>query len=254
MSVKSSLRGYFEMGGLTLECRLFGLASLIRLAILKVWSESFVIWVKHKGLSKMLLPFLMALTQSSCTNMVLVEGSLPTPLVEKIPARLGVYYSEEFKSYQYKENLPQFGAYEIDLGNQNLKFFRNLSGALFAEVLEIDSPELTSEQRSVLDAVFIPRIVEYGFLVPAMSTLSFHEVSIKYEIQLKDRYGKNLGRWSFVGYGKAEASRFGSGEAVGEATMLAIRDGGARIATEVAPAMATALKEAGIWQEKGLAK
>ena len=116
MSVKSSLRGYFEMGGLTLECRLFGLTSLIRVAILKLWSESFVIWVKHKGLSKMFLPFLMALTQSSCTNMVLVEGSLPTPLVEKIPARLGVYYSAEFKSYQYKENLPQFGAYEIALG------------------------------------------------------------------------------------------------------------------------------------------
>ena len=36
--------------------------------------------------------------------------------------------------------------------------------------------------------------------------------------------------------------------------MLAIRDGGARIATEVAPAIATALKEAGIGHQKELAK
>ena len=233
---------------------MFELAFLIRAAKLKLWSKAVVFRVKPKGFFTMYVPFFLVLIQSSCTNVVVVEGSLPTPLVEKIPARLGVYYSEEFKTYQHKENLPQFGAYEVDLGNQNLKFFRNLSGALFAEVLEIDSPELTAEQVSELDAVFIPRIVQYGFLVPAMSTLTFHEVSIKYEIQLKDRYGKNLGRWSFVGYGKAEASRFGSGEAVGEATMLAIRDGGARIATEVAPGMATALKEAGIWREKELAE
>ena len=233
---------------------MFELAFLIRAAKLKLWSKSVVFRVKPKSLFTMYVPLFLLLIQSSCTNVVVVEGSLPTPLVEKIPARLGVYYSEEFKTYQHKENLPQFGAYEVDLRNQNLKFFRNLSGALFAEVLEIDSPELTAEQTSELDAVFIPRIVQYGFLVPAMSTLTFHEVSIKYEIQLKDRYGKNLGRWSFVGYGKAEASRFGSGEAVGEATMLAIRDGGARIATEVAPGMATALKEADIWREKELAE
>ena len=218
------------------------------------WSQSPSVKERGKALGLMLLPFLLVLTQNACTNVVVVHGSLPTPLVEKIPARLGVYYSKEFQFFQHRENLPQSGAFEIDLGKQNLNFFRNLSSALFAEVREIDSPELTAEQGLELDAVIIPSIVEYGFLVPAMSTLTFHEVSIRYQIQLNDRYGKDLGLWSFVGYGKAEASTFGAGEAVGEATMLAIRDGGARIATEVAPAIATALKEAGIGHQKELAK
>ena len=36
-----------------------------------------------------------------------------------------------------------------------------------------------------------------------------------------------------MGYGKSEGGSFGADDALGEATMLAIRDGGARIAIEM---------------------
>lgn len=219
----------------------------------KAWSKPTGFYVKIMRFPLICLPLLLILsTHSACTRTVLVEGSLPTPLVKKISARVGVYYSEEFRSYLHKEDLPQSGTYHIDLGDQNLNFFRNLSTALFTEVIEIDAPELSDEQRLELDAIFIPKIVEYGFLVPAISTLAFHEVSIKYEIQLKDRYGKSLGEWVFVGYGKAESERFGSSAAVKEATVLAIRDGGARIATEIAPFMSSVLDDAEVRKRKEL--
>jgi hypothetical protein len=44
---------------------------------------------------------------------------------------------------------------------------------------------------------------------------------------------QKISEWTVVGYGKSEASVFGSKEALNEATMLAIRDGGARIAVEL---------------------
>jgi hypothetical protein len=44
-----------------------------------------------------------------------------------------------------------------------------------------------------------------------------------------DMAGNQLADWTVVGYGKSEGGAFGGDDALGEATMLAIRDGGARI-------------------------
>ena len=180
---------------------------------------------------------LVAGVQVACTTNVVVEGSVPTPLIEKVPIRVGIYYSDSFKSYEHKEKLPEAGHYRIPLGEKNLMFFRNLTDALFLEVVELEEPRLAATQQEHLDAILIPEIVKYGFLVPAVSTLTFYEASIEYELTLTARDGGDIGSWKVVGYGKAEAAMFGGREAVGEATMQAIRDGGARIATEVSPEM-----------------
>lgn len=184
----------------------------------------------------------LLMLQSGCfTRSVTVAGSVPTPLVERIPASIGIYYSYEFKSFKHKEALPDSGSYLIDLGGQNLDFFRNLLGAMFAEVIEVNQPSV--QEGDELDAILIPEIVKYGFLVPSVSTLTFFEASIEYQITVLDRAGQELGKLRIVGYGKAEGSMFGSGDAVGEATMLAIRDGGARIATELSPRIAALLAD-----------
>ena len=182
----------------------------------------------------------LVMLQAGCfTTSVTVAGSLPTPLVKRIPANIGIYYSDEFKSFEHKEALPESGSYRIDLGDQNLGFFRNLLGAMFEEVVEVN--QTTTPEGSDLDAILIPEIIKYGFLVPSVSTLTFYEASIEYQITLLDSDGNDLGKLRIVGYGKAEGTIFGGGEAVGEATMLAIRDGGARIATELSPRIAALL-------------
>ena len=48
-----------------------------------------------------------------------------------------------------------------------------------------------------------------------------------------DKTGKKIGDWNIIGYGKSEGGIFSSDEAINEATVLAIRDGGARIAIEL---------------------
>ncbi|MDG2070651.1 MAG: hypothetical protein P8J55_02715 [Pseudomonadales bacterium] len=184
----------------------------------------------------------LLMLQAGCpTRNVTVAGSVPTPLVERIPASIGIYYSYEFKSFEHKEALPGSGSYRIDLGGQNLDFFRNLLGAMFAEVIEVNQPSV--QEGDELDAILIPEIVKYGFLVPSVSTLTFFEASIEYQITVLDRAGQELGKLRIVGYGKAEGSMFGGVDAVGEATMLAIRDGGARIATELSPRIAALLAD-----------
>ena len=174
----------------------------------------------------------MLLVQS-CTTSVVVEGSVPTPLVNKIPARIGVYFADEFRYFRHKEEIKEAGTWDIDLGSQNLTFFANLLDSLFTTVVEVREPPLTPEEMTDLDGVIVPRIEKYGFLTPSISGLKFYSASIEYRIALYDKAGEKIGDWNIIGYGKSEGGMFAADEAINEATVLAIRDGGARIAIEL---------------------
>ena len=175
----------------------------------------------------------MLLFLQSCTTSVVVEGTVPTPLVSVIPARMGVYYSDEFRRFKHEEVFRDSGGWRIDLGNQNLRFFQNLTESLFAEVQEVNQFPLTPEEMRNLDGVFIPSIEKYGFLTPTISGLKFYSASIEYRVGMYDKLGTKVGDWNIVGYGKSEGGLFSTDEALNEATVLAIRDGGARIAIEL---------------------
>ena len=175
----------------------------------------------------------MLLFLQSCTTSVVVEGTVPTPLVSIIPARMGVYYSDEFRRFKHEEVFRDSGGWSIDLGKQNLRFFQNLTKSLFAGIQEVHQPPLTTEEMRNLDGVFIPSIEKYGFLTPSISGLKFYSASIEYRVAMYDKIGTKIGDWNIVGYGKSEGGLFSSDEAINEATVLAIRDGGARIAIEL---------------------
>ena len=175
----------------------------------------------------------MLLFLQSCTTSVVVEGTVPTPLVSVIPARMGVYYSDEFRRFKHEEVLRDSGGWHIDLGKQNLRFFQNLTKSLFAEIQEVHQPPLTTEEMRDLDGVFIPSIEKYGFLTPSIMGVEFYSASIEYRVAMYDKVGAKIGDWNIVGYGKSEGGLFSSDEAINEATVLAIRDGGARIAIEL---------------------
>ena len=188
----------------------------------------------------------MLLFLPSCTTSVVVEGRVPTPLVSVIPARVGVYYSDEFRNFMHEEVIRDSGSWRIDLGKQNLGFFQNLTKSLFTGVQEVDQSVLTteeivnlndvfvsSEEMKNLDGVFVPTIKKYGFLTPSISGLKFYSASIEYSVAMFNKVGAKIGDWSIVGYGKSEGGMFSTDDAVNEATVLAIRDGGARIAIEL---------------------
>ncbi len=162
-----------------------------------------------------------------------VEGTIPTPVVEKIPVNIGIYYSDDFKKFQHEESIRQHGNWKVDMGGQNLLFFRNLMTAVFVDVTEVDALPLTGEDLTELDGILVPEIVKYGFLTPNVSGLKFYSASIHYRMTLYNTQSEKLGEWTIVGYGKSERTLFGTTESLGEATVLAIRDGGARIAMEM---------------------
>ena len=133
---------------------------------------------------------LMTLLVTSCTTNVVVEGTIPTPLVKTLPVTVGVYYDENFKTFRHTEALEAEGTWNVDIGQQNLTFFRNLMGSMFENVVELDSPEVSKAQMAELDGVVIPRIEKYGFLTPGISGLKFFSASIHYRLTLIDKNNK----------------------------------------------------------------
>ncbi|MEX0940984.1 MAG: hypothetical protein WD002_00395 [Pseudomonadales bacterium] len=181
--------------------------------------------------AKALVILLLALL-GGCTTTVIVEGTVPTPLVAKIPLEVGVHFPEDFKSFQHEEVIEHTGTFKFSLGEQNLTFFRNLMAAMFDRVVEVGEPPLARAEAAGLDGVIVPEILKYGFLTPGISGLNFYSASIHYRITLYGANGDKVADWTLVGYGKAEGGAFGRGDALSEATLLAIRDAGARIAIE----------------------
>ena len=190
--------------------------------------------VSHVTTRMAMLLAIVLLLLTACSKTVVVSGTVPTPLVAQLPVRLGVYYSDSFKTFSYDETLKNEGSWTIKLGQQNLLFFRQLFATLFREVVEVDAEQLSSEvmQDLGLDGVIIPEIEDYGFLTPRISGLKFYSASVKYKLALLDQAALSVGEWRVVGYGKSEGGSFQGGEAVNSATLLAIRDGGARIAID----------------------
>ena len=141
--------------------------------------------------------------------------------------------------YTHDETLPRGGDWSIALGPMNDAFFRELLDSMFVSVaqtrVETDGLVGAGEQGLLADVDGQIRIdlVEYGFLTPQISGLNFFSASTKFRIQLGGTDGQTLGVWQVVGYGKAEAGTFQAADAVNSATVLAIRDAGARIAIEL---------------------
>ncbi len=179
---------------------------------------------------------------SGCNTSVTVEGSLPTPVVQKLPLNIGVYYPADFRSFTHQEKIQEQGTWKVAMGTQNLQFFQGMFAAMFDRVTEIQQLELPSEKAvgsapvripENLDGVIVPDIVKYGFLTPRILGQNFFAASIHYRIRIYDKSGNLVVNWIGVGYGKSPGSAFGSSEALGNATTLAIRDGGAKIVMDV---------------------
>jgi hypothetical protein len=189
-----------------------------------------------------LLPVIgTAIILSSCNTSVTVGGSIPTPLVRQIPLHVGIYFSPELTGYTHEEVLPGQGTWRISMGQQNKLFFSKMFTALFLEVTEVAEFDLPVDEEDEgnrvtlpegMDALIVPEILKYGFLTPQISGLDFFSASIHYRVRIYGKDGDLALDWVIVGYGKSPDQAFSAGDALENATTLAIRDAGARIAIE----------------------
>ena len=157
------------------------------------------------------------------SNLV-IQGSFPTPNINKIPLSVAVYYDDALRAFSYME-YSETGREEINIesGESHIRLFNAVLPAMFEEVIEVegfDDPNVRG-----VDAVFAPVIEEFQLALPEKTKLEVYEVWIKYNMRILNSSGVSLADWVVTSYGKTPTETFLSVEdGINDAAIVALRD------------------------------
>lgn len=156
---------------------------------------------------------------------VIPNVTIPVPLIDSFSKTVGIYYSPELTEFVYDEKKRR-QTFIVELGgDQELVFERSL-GALFDEMIPLDSKEDTNE---TVDGVFYPTITGMTVMLPWETGREYYEVWIRYELQLFQPNGVDeIYKWVIPAYGRVHRKDFGNvmertNEALLKATENALR-------------------------------
>ena len=183
--------------------------------------------INHK-----LLLLLIVLCQS-CTQSIVINTTVPEPLVEKIENfNLAVIYEDNIQNYQYENiNSKSSACCEIDFSDSQLNLFRKILQSFFPGLIEL--PNNNSEMLSNVDLYMEPQLDAFEFLSPEESRNDKYAVWLKYKIDIYDNKKTLLSNWYITGYGEQNTGSFGVSESLTKAIDLALRDTGVNLAIKI---------------------
>ncbi len=188
-------------------------------------------------LPRMAVPFAMLFVAllvvlAGCGPVTLVASArIPQPLVMKIPVAVALFRPPEFMQYVHKEE--RWGTdWNIEIGKAQADAMSQLLNAMFENVIAVDSLNAGSALGSGVAAILEPSVEEYAFVTPRDAGSPFFAVSIKYRVNVYSPDGKLADSWGFTGYGTSPAGGLSNTEPLQNATALAMRDAGAKLAVE----------------------
>ncbi|HAJ75676.1 MAG TPA: hypothetical protein DCM64_04395 [Gammaproteobacteria bacterium] len=177
-----------------------------------------------RGLNRAVLLFVLAMLAGCGVTNVVIDGSFPTPNINKIPVSVAVLYDDALREFAYME-YSETGQEEfnIESGLSHVQLFNAVLPAMFDRVIVVES--IDDAQSQGVDAVFAPAIEEFQLALPAKTKLEVYEVWIKYNMRLLTAEGDYIADWVLTSYGKTPTQTFLSTEAaINEAAVVALRD------------------------------
>jgi hypothetical protein len=178
----------------------------------------------RRWLTVFVLAAAAALTACGDVN-VAADVDFPKPLIEPLPLKLGVYYSDDFAKYQHAEE--RWGVeWKIELGKFHVMMTERLFGAAFRDLVELKAP--ADGQNADVRAVIEPRIEQYSFITPRDTGAKYYAVTIKYRLNVFAPDGRLADSLTFTGYGSAPSSGMTSTKPMLVATRKAMRDAAAK--------------------------
>ena len=159
------------------------------------------------------------------SHVVLDAPTIPTPLINKIPASIALRMPAEFDSYLHEEEIIGREQWSINLGNSNAALFQQLFGFMFEEVTILSSED--DPDQFDFDALIEPSIDAFEFSVPNQSKTEAFAVWIRYRLKVFDSEGDLIANWPVSAYGKSESESLSGSQALQRAAILAMRDAAA---------------------------
>tara|TARA_B110000240_G_scaffold188879_1_gene228195 strand:- start:26 stop:631 length:606 start_codon:yes stop_codon:yes gene_type:complete len=178
-----------------------------------------------RGRVRTALIFVGALYLTGCgVSNVVIEGSFPTPNINKLPLNVAVYFDPaltEFAYIEYSETGSE--EYNIASGQSHIELFSTVLPAMFEKVVVVSSIE--EAEALGVDAIFAPIIEEFQLALPAKTKLDVYEIWIKYNMRLMTADGDYIADWVLTSYGKSPNESLRSAEAaINAAAIVALRD------------------------------
>jgi len=160
---------------------------------------------------------------------VQLDDDIPSPLIEPLPLKMGVYLQPALTQYVYEERIADHGDWRIEVGPMQTKLFMQMAGAMFQKAVRVNA---ISPLQAGLDGVLVPTIADFQISIPDQTRSDFYEVWIKYSIRVYDHSGQLVADWPLTAYGKASEKDYSwyqttQGPAMQVATLRALRDAGA---------------------------
>lgn len=173
----------------------------------------------------------VALLGSACSGTVMVREAFPTPLVERMPLRVAIHYPPALTDYVYSEDTRNDRAWTVQLGQANVRMFDSVFGGLFAETRQVSAVEAAATEMPGLDAIVAPAIDAFEFSLPSQSATDQFAVWIRYNLDVYGPDGQLIVRWPVTAYGQSGTGGLSAEDSMKRATVLALRDAAATIAT-----------------------
>ncbi len=165
---------------------------------------------------------------------VVVDGDFPTPLMEPVPMKLGIWYPEEFAGHEFFDEAKSRAdsSWIVQTGAAQVEMWDTLLAGMFREVVHMKGKPSANQMNQLVDAVLIPSIDELQYAIPQHTNVKVYEIWMRYRFQLVTRGGEPLAEWTMAAYGKTPTAFLQSDEAaVNLAAVMALRDAGANFAT-----------------------
>lgn len=165
---------------------------------------------------------------------VAVKGQFPTPLMQKIPLTIGVWYDEAFSTHEFFDEAKgrAESGWIVRTGDAQVQMWDTLLPGMFQRVVHMKGKPQPGQMNQAVDAVLIPHVEELQYAIPAHTNVKVYEIWMRYRFELVSPSGKPLAEWSMTAYGKTPTAFLQSDEAaVNLAAVVALRDAGANFAT-----------------------
>lgn len=165
---------------------------------------------------------------------VVVQGKFPTPLMQKLPLTLGVWYDEDFAHHEFFEEAKTKAesSWIVRTGEAQVQMWDTLLDGMFTRVVHMNGRPGPGQMNPTVDAVLIPAVDELQYAIPTQTNIKVYEIWMRYRLSLVTTGGKPITDWTMAAYGKTPTAFLQSDEdAVNLAAVMALRDAGANFAT-----------------------
>lgn len=166
---------------------------------------------------------------ASCDHALLIPARFPDLLVEPLPLDAGIFFPADFAAYTHVEKVGGT-EWKINIGAASVALFDRAAGRIFRRASRLPAAPVPGVANG-LDAVIVPSVSGFEFSLPSQSATDQYSVWIRYTLDVYGPAGELISSLPVTAYGQSDARRFSAAAAMEQATIVAMRDAAASLAT-----------------------